>query len=103
MFDIGPKTRFFPSTLITFSPGEKLLYDINAHFSFFDRMWVGASYRNNRSVSALLQFAVNRQFKVAYSYDFDLGTLGTYSNGSHEVMLRYEFSYRVDVINPLIF
>ena len=42
-------------------------------------------------MSALLQFAVNRQFKVAYSHDFDLGKLGTYSNGSHEVMLRYEF------------
>jgi type IX secretion system PorP/SprF family membrane protein len=103
MFNISPKTKFFPSALISFSPGEKLLYDINAHFSFFDRMWIGASYRNNRSVSALMQFAVNRQFKVAYSYDFDLGKLGSYSNGSHEVMLRYEFSYRVDVINPLIF
>ena len=103
MFDLGARTKFFPSTLITYSSGEKLLYDINAHFSLFDRMWIGASYRSNRSVSALLQFAVNRQFKVAYSYDFDLGELGSYSNGSHEVMLRYEFSYRVDVINPLIF
>ena len=103
MFNIAPKTKFFPSVLVSFSPGEKLLYDINAHFSFFDRMWIGASYRNNRSVSALMQFAVNRQFKVAYSYDFDMGKLGSYSNGSHEVMLRYEFSYRVDVINPLIF
>jgi len=103
MIDLGPRTKFFPSTLITYSPGEKLLYDINAHFSLFDKMWIGASYRSNRSVSALLQFAINRQFKIAYSYDFDLGKLGSYSNGSHEVMLRYEFSYRVDVINPLIF
>lgn len=103
MIDLGARTKFFPSTLITYSPGEKLLYDINAHFSLFDKMWIGASYRSNRSVSALLQFAINRQFKVAYSYDFDLGKLGSYSNGSHEVMLRYEFSYRVDVINPLIF
>jgi len=103
MFSLGTRTKFFPSTLITYSPGEKLLYDINAHFSLFDRMWIGASYRSDRSVSALLQFAVNRQFKIAYSYDYDLGELGSYSNGSHEVMLRYEFSYRVDVINPLIF
>jgi len=103
MVSLGTRTKFFPSTLITYSPGEKLLYDINAHFSLFDRMWIGASYRSDRSVSALLQFAVNRQFKIAYSYDYDLGELGSYSNGSHEVMLRYEFSYRVDVINPLIF
>ncbi len=103
VFNLSPKTKFFPSTLITFSPGEKLLYDFNAHFSFFDRLWIGASYRSNRSVAGLLQFAINNQLRVAYTYDFDIGKLGRYSNGSHEIMLRYEFRYKVDVVNPLIF
>jgi type IX secretion system PorP/SprF family membrane protein len=103
VFNLTPKSKFFPSTLVTFSPGEKLLYDINAHFSFFDRLWVGASYRSNRSVAGLLQFSVNNQLRVAYTYDFDFGKLGRYSNGSHEIMLRYEFRYKVDVVNPLIF
>jgi type IX secretion system PorP/SprF family membrane protein len=103
VFNLTPKSKFFPSALVTFSPGEKLLYDINAHFSFFDRLWVGASYRNNRSVAGLLQFAINNQLRVAYTYDFDFGRLGRYSNGSHEIMLRYEFRYKVDVVNPLIF
>lgn len=103
MFDLNQKTKFFPSALVSFSPGEKLLYDINAHFSMFDRLWLGASYRSNRSVAGLIQFAVNNQFKIAYSYDFDFGTLGSYSTGSHEIMLRYEFRYKVDVVNPLIF
>jgi type IX secretion system PorP/SprF family membrane protein len=103
MFSLNQKTKFFPSALVSFSPGEKILYDINAHFSMFDRLWLGASYRSNRSVAGLVQFAVNNQFKIAYSYDFDFGTLGSYSNGSHEIMLRYEFRYKVDVVNPLIF
>jgi type IX secretion system PorP/SprF family membrane protein len=103
VFSLTPKSKFFPSTLVTFSPGKKLLYDINAHFSFFDRFWVGASYRSNRSLAGLLQFAVNNQLRVAYTYDFDFGKLGRYSNGSHEIMLRYEFRYKVDVVNPLIF
>lgn len=103
VFNISPKFRFFPSTLVTFSPGEMLLYDINAHFIMYDRLWFGASYRNNRSIAGLLQFAINDQLKVAYTYDFDFGTLGRYSNGSHEIMIRYEFSYKVDAINPLNF
>jgi type IX secretion system PorP/SprF family membrane protein len=103
IFTLTPKIKFFPSTLVTFSPGEKVLYDINAHFNYIDRFWVGASYRNNRSVASLLQFAVNDQLRIAYTYDFDFGTLGRYSNGSHEIMLRYEFRYNVDVVNPLIF
>jgi type IX secretion system PorP/SprF family membrane protein len=103
IFELNPKIKFFPSTLVTYSPGEKLLYDINAHFNFFDRFWAGVSYRSNRSVGALLQFSVNDQIKVAYTYDFDFGKLGKYSNGSHEIMVRYEFKYKVDVVNPLIF
>lgn len=103
VFSLSPSIRFFPSTLLTFSPGEMLLYDVNAHIILFDLLWFGASYRNNRSVAGLIQFAINDQLRVAYSYDFDFGKLGIYSKGSHEVMLRYEFRFKVDVVNPLIF
>jgi type IX secretion system PorP/SprF family membrane protein len=103
VFDLNDKIKLFPSTLITFSPGEKLLYDINAHVNLYDRLWTGLSYRSNRSVAALLQFSVNNQLKVAYTYDFDFGKLGRYSNGSHEIMLRYEFRWDVNVVNPLVF
>lgn len=103
VFNLNAKTKFFPSTLVSFSPGEKLFFDINANFSLYDRFWVGASYRNSRSVGTLLQFSLNNQFRVAYTYDFDTGRLGRYSNGTHEIMLRYEFRYKVNVTNPLVF
>jgi type IX secretion system PorP/SprF family membrane protein len=103
VFTLSPKVKLFPTTLITFSPGEKLLYDINAHVNFLDRFWAGLSYRSSRSLAALLQVSVNNQFRVAYTYDFDFGKLMRYSNGSHEIMLRYEFKYKVNVVNPLIF
>jgi type IX secretion system PorP/SprF family membrane protein len=103
LFTLSPKFKFFPSTLVTFSPGEKLLYDINAHFSLFDRFWIGASYRNGRSLASLIQFAVNGQFRIAYTYDIDFGKLARYSNGSHEIMLRFELRYKVDAVNPLKF
>lgn len=103
IFDIGSKTKFLPSTLIYYSPGEKLQYDINAHFSFFDRFWMGGSYRSTQSVAGLFQFAVNNQFKVAYSYNFDFSKLGKYNSGSHEIMIRYEFRYKVNIVSPLSF
>jgi len=103
IFSLGQKTRFMPSALLSYSPGDKLLYDASAHFILNDKLWLGATYRSTGSLTTLAQFAINNQFKVAYSYDFDFGKLGTYSNGSHEIMLRYEFRYKVDVINPLVF
>ncbi len=103
IFTLSQKTKFFPSALLSYSPGDRLLYEVNAHFNLFDRLWVGASYRSERSVTGLLQFSINNQVKAAYSYDFDFGDLRTYTSGSHEIMLRYEFRYRVEVVNPLIF
>lgn len=103
MLLLSQKAKFMPSALVSYSVGDKLLYDVSAHFILNDRLWLGATYRSTSAVTALAQFAINNQFKVAYSYDYNFGKLGTYSNGSHEIMLRYEFRYRVDVINPLVF
>lgn len=103
LFNLSAKTRLLTSALISFSPGEKLLYDVSAHLSILDRFWIGGTYRSTSSANALCQFAVNNQFKVAYSYEYDFGPIGTYNSGSHEIMLRYEFRYRVNVANPLIF
>jgi type IX secretion system PorP/SprF family membrane protein len=103
VFDISKKISLFPSTLISYSSGESLLFDINAVINYDNRLWTGVSYRNDRSAVALLQFSVNRQMKMAYTYDFDFGELGKYSYGSHEMMIRYEFRYMVEVVNPLIF
>lgn len=103
VFNLSPKIDFIPSTLLNITPGKKMLFDLNANFNLSNRLWIGASYRNARSVGTLLQLQVNNQFKIAYTYDFDTGGLGGYSNGSHEVMLRYEFRYKVKVVDPLVF
>jgi type IX secretion system PorP/SprF family membrane protein len=103
VFNVSESVRLFPSTLLTVSPGEKVLLDLNGYVSFNDRIWAGASYRTKRSMGGLIQFAVNNQIRFAYTYDFDLGKLGHYSNGSHEIMVRYEFRYKVETVSPLNF
>jgi type IX secretion system PorP/SprF family membrane protein len=103
LYSVSQKIKLMPSALVTISPGKKVLIDLNAYASINDRLWTGVSYRNGRSVGVLFQFAVNNQMRIAYTYDIDLGKLGHYSNGSHEIMLRYEFHYKVDAISPLNF
>ena len=102
-YNISGEIKFIPSILLSLAPGKKALMDLNAHFSFSDKLWTGVSYRTNRSVSAMFQFSINNQLKAAYSYYLDFSRLGRFSSGSHEVMLRYEFRYRANVVNPLIF
>jgi len=103
LFDMSRNLKFMPSALVAYSPRDKLLYDINAHFRFYERFWAGLSYRNDRSLTAMFQFQVSDQLKFAYTYDFDFNKLLTFSSGSHEIMLRYEFRYKVEAISPLNF
>lgn len=103
-YEIAPDVKFLPSALLTLSPGERIMLDLNAHFLLSERIWAGASFRTTKATSVLFQVAVNNQLKVAYSYYIDFSTLGRFSNGSHEIMIRYEFARKADnVINPLIF
>lgn len=102
-YNVNEKVKLLPSALVSYISGEKLLVDLNGYVSFNDKIWAGASYRSGRSLGALFQVAINNQFRVAYTYDFDLGQLGHYSNGSHEIMLRYEFHYKVNAVSPLNF
>jgi type IX secretion system PorP/SprF family membrane protein len=103
LVNINSSLRFLPSTLLAFSRGRDALFDLNAHLIFSDRVWVGGSFRNKRSIGGLLQVSINDQIKAACSYDFDIGRLRSFSNGSYEIMVRYEFRKKVKVISPLIF
>jgi type IX secretion system PorP/SprF family membrane protein len=103
LIDIAPDIKFFPSVLLSASPSERMLMDFNAHFGFSEKIWTGITYRSNKSIAALFQLAITTKVKVAYSYYRDYNLLGRYNNGSHEIMLRFEFGYKADVANPLIF
>ena len=106
MFNVSEKIMLFPSLLMRYSAipsPSKFQYDINMNVGFFDRFWVGGSFRNRRNAAAMFQFQPTDQMKIAYSYNYEISELGRYSNGSHEIMLRYVFKYKVDAINPLNF
>ncbi len=103
VFDLGSRIKLYPSALLIYSKVDKIQFDLNAHVSFYDRLWTGVSYRNGRSLSFLLQVQPFSQIRIGYSYDFDISKLGNYNNGTHELMLRFEFRYKVNVVSPLVF
>jgi type IX secretion system PorP/SprF family membrane protein len=74
--------------------------DINMMASFHDRFFIGASYRPEDAVVGILQFKLNEQFYLGYSYDFTLSRLKNYSSGTHELVLRYDFGYRINAKSP---
>jgi type IX secretion system PorP/SprF family membrane protein len=97
---ISPNVKLLPSLLIKYHPGNAVQIDFNAQISLKDRIWLGVGYRNKDMLVGMLQCQINYQLRMAYSYDFELGTLGKYMNGSHEIVLNYVFRYARKVVGP---
>jgi type IX secretion system PorP/SprF family membrane protein len=97
---ISPQVKFLPSFLIKYHPNNAIQIDYNAQFSLKDRIWMGIGYRNKDILVAMLQCQLNYQIRMAYSYDYNFGSIGEYLNGSHEFVLNYVFKFTRKVIGP---
>ncbi|MXV52223.1 type IX secretion system membrane protein PorP/SprF [Pedobacter sp. HMF7647] len=75
-------------------------YDINLKFAFKDRFWLGGSYRNQDSFSAMAGFNISYLFSLSYSYDFTTSELKSVSSGSHEIVLGLLLNNRYKVTCP---
>jgi type IX secretion system PorP/SprF family membrane protein len=79
--------EFKPSILAKVVDGAPPGLDATANFLFYDKLWVGAMYRWEEAVGALVQYEINNKFRIGYSFDYVLSNIGSYSSGSHEIML----------------
>jgi type IX secretion system PorP/SprF family membrane protein len=107
LIDISQPLKFKPSVLIDYSldPTKKLTQlDLNMNFIFNDLIWVGASWRTSEEVLVgIVQVQINQQLMFGFSYDYSVGRMNSYSGGSSEFILRYEFGSRVSAANPRYF
>jgi len=99
--------KFKPSLLINYSLQEtkKLTQlDINGNFILADLIWLGASWRTSEEVVVgILQVQLNPQLMLGFSYDYPVGRMNSYSKGSSEFILRYEFGSRISAASPRYF
>jgi len=87
--------KFRPSFMIKYAANAPIQYDLNINMLISDIIWVGASYRSSDAVVLLLEYQVNKKLRVGYSYDLTLTEMRTYSSGSHEIILGYDFGFNV--------
>jgi type IX secretion system PorP/SprF family membrane protein len=107
LITISQILKFKPSVLIDYSlqKTKKLTqFDINGNFILGDMVWIGGSWRTTEKVLVgILQLQLNPQLMFGFSYDNPMGQMSTYSKGSSEFILRYEFGYKVSAANPRYF
>lgn len=91
LVNISEKLAFKPTGLIKLTSGAPVQADLTASFIVMKRLLVGAMYRTGDAIGALVGFDITDQLHLGYSYDWSYGLkTGTYNQGSHELMLRYD-------------
>jgi len=99
VFELNPTLKFKPAFLLKAVNGAPLQADITANFLINDKFTVGGAYRWDAAWSALVGFQVTDGLFIGYSYDGETTKLANYSNGSHEVFLRFELFNKYRRVN----
>ncbi len=82
---------FKPSTVVRLVEGAPVSFDVSAMFLISQKFWIGGAYRYQDSFAGILSMNITDHLQVGYAYDFGTSRLNSYHNGSHEIMIAYDF------------
>ena len=110
LFTLSENVKLKPSFLIKEVKGAPTNYDINGMFLFYERFWLGASYRSNmkiwnenlednlsnrNAIAAVMEIFPTERLRIGYAYDHNLNVLRDYRSNSHEFSIGYYMIPRV--------
>lgn len=89
VFELSEGVKFKPAFLVNYLNGSPLNLNLSTNFLISDLVTVGASYRWDNAVSGLAGLQISNSLFFGYSYDYSTNGLGEYSQGSHELILKF--------------
>ncbi len=93
LLDVNKNLKFKPTFLLKYTEGAPVSMDLSTLFFVNEKLWLGASYRLFDSLGAIINFKVFDGLSLGYAYDYITSDLSSYSSGSHEFMINYEFVF----------
>lgn len=80
-----------PAVLIKYIENAPLQADYNLSVYLYKTIWVGASWRTGDGVLGMVEYQATKNIRIGYAYDASLTNMSKYNNGSHEIMLAWDF------------
>ncbi len=97
VFNLAPSIDFRPSILIKYQETAPVEADINANFLINDKLWLGLGLRTGDALIGMIEYNLTNKFRAGYAYDFTTSDLSTYNNGSHEIMIAFDFGEDITI------
>ncbi|MDT0651621.1 PorP/SprF family type IX secretion system membrane protein [Autumnicola edwardsiae] len=91
VFDLSENVKLKPAFMARGVEGAPLSVDATANVLLYERLEAGIGYRFNESVTGLVNFKITPQLRIGYAYDYTTSNLGDYNDGTHEIMVLFDF------------
>lgn len=91
-FDLNDNLQLKTSGMFKWVRNAPASFDATALVGVREKFWIGGMYRFDSAYGIIAQFKPIPELTIGYSYDITITELNGYQNGSHEVMLSYDFS-----------
>ena len=101
-YQLNKDITVLPSVLLK-STKERSQVDANVNLKFNNKIWVGASYRQDFGPSIFVGLDLGKLFSI-YSHDITTNDAYSYSNGSNEFTIGYDFNSALDsnLTSPIV-
>ncbi|MGK0386629.1 MAG: type IX secretion system PorP/SprF family membrane protein [Patiriisocius sp.] len=104
VFDINENLKLKPAFLTKIVGGSPLQADVSLNALFNEKFTLGVAYRWSAALSAMAGFQVSDGLFIGLGYDYQTTDLEQYSDGSYELMLRFDvFKKPERILTPRFF
>ncbi len=103
IFDVSKSVKLKPSVLIKYLASAPVQADFNLNALILDQFWVGTSIRTGDAIALILEYQINKELRIGYAFDYTYSRLNSYSGGTHEVMIGYDFTRFAKIKTPRYF
>lgn len=103
VYKVNSDFRIKPAVLIKYIKGSPLAPNVSTTFYYKDVVGLGLGYTYSNSAMIYADIKINGQLNFGYGYAYMLNALNAYTFGTHEIMLRYLFRYKINAVSARYF
>jgi type IX secretion system PorP/SprF family membrane protein len=90
-FKVSKTLSVQPAALLKLNNPTPLQPEFTVRGIYKNLFWIGGSFRLHDAASALAGVTIKDKISIGYAYDFPITKLKSYTSGSHEIVLVFQF------------
>ena len=93
VFDLNQNVKFKPFVMVKSAFKAPTSFDFSTNFLFYEKFEIGATYRLDDSLGAVVNFAITPSLRIGYAYDHIISDLKVTTPASHEIILLFDLYF----------